>query len=622
MSGFDVLGVVLGTIPLVISALEHYQEGIHTIRRWHSYEAELQSLKRKLGNENAIFINTCQQLLSGIVRSVDHEKLINEPFGELWGDPEIQDQVALRLDHVYKPFNATVVAMVEALEEVKVKLGLDERGEVKWKEGKAIVREIKRFTFTIKRSDYDELLNTISKGNQDLKTLTNQSIQLEPERRIKYHGKLFSQLKEVSSSVYRALRNSLTCGCPGSHRVSLRLAKPKLTPRNEDEQMVQNSNFECALSYGLDDADTAKDCEAWTFVMLRLYEPPPPNPLKPNPLDDITTQRRALSLSSTSVSLLSNAKISKKRPRRVKFSSESILSFQKSEHEYTVTETVTTPRSIATLTAAKTSLQIAASIIHLPLPQGQPQQNLEDPINLCNILRKGINRHQAECLGLISDNTAPQRFQRFGVHPLPEGKEKASIISLRDILEDVDADYPSLTYADGLKLAVDISSGVLQLHKTSWLPGIITSRDVVFLVEDGYPDYSQAFIVKKISSDSEELLPPLSKVTSTATLKRAMFSLGILLLEVFFFEVLDSVWDFRETKVSRRMGSQFSDWKAAKDLLNRVQTMGSPKFYSATHRFLFCEFTSLDTTETFCKEVYGKAISLLEEDYQSSQSLW
>lgn len=130
MSGFEVLGVVLGTIPLVISALEHYQQGLHTIRRWHSYEAELQSLKRRLGIEKAIFVNTCEQLLSGIVCSVDHEKLIEEPFGELWAKPEIIDQVVLRLDHVFEPFRETLVAMNTALGEIKAKLGLDEQGEV------------------------------------------------------------------------------------------------------------------------------------------------------------------------------------------------------------------------------------------------------------------------------------------------------------------------------------------------------------------------------------------------------------------------------------------------------------------------------------------------------------
>jgi hypothetical protein len=30
MSGFEVVGVVLGAIPLVISALEHYSEGVRS----------------------------------------------------------------------------------------------------------------------------------------------------------------------------------------------------------------------------------------------------------------------------------------------------------------------------------------------------------------------------------------------------------------------------------------------------------------------------------------------------------------------------------------------------------------------------------------------------------------
>jgi hypothetical protein len=32
MSGIEVAGLILGSIPLLISALEHYAEGVHTIK--------------------------------------------------------------------------------------------------------------------------------------------------------------------------------------------------------------------------------------------------------------------------------------------------------------------------------------------------------------------------------------------------------------------------------------------------------------------------------------------------------------------------------------------------------------------------------------------------------------
>ena len=67
MSGFEVAGVVLGSLPLIISALEHYAEGIATAKRFWRYKTELRSLILQVNTERGIFINTLEQLLTGIM---------------------------------------------------------------------------------------------------------------------------------------------------------------------------------------------------------------------------------------------------------------------------------------------------------------------------------------------------------------------------------------------------------------------------------------------------------------------------------------------------------------------------------------------------------------------------
>jgi hypothetical protein len=103
-----------------------------------------------------------------------------------------------------------------------------------------------------------------------------------------------------------------------------------------------------------------------------------------------------------------------------------------------------------------------------------------------------------------------------------------------------------------------------------------------------------------------------------------MFSLGLLLPEILFFETLDQVWNSKTGPSTREAMGLFPDWKAATYLLNRDQTTGSPKFYSAVCPFPFCEFTCSDLrmSDSFGKDVYGKTIALLEEDYKSTQLLW
>jgi hypothetical protein len=81
MSGLEIAGVVLGALPLVISALEHYAEGVNTTRRYWRYKTELRSLILNVKTERSIFINTLGQLLAGVVSFEQINVLLLDPCG-------------------------------------------------------------------------------------------------------------------------------------------------------------------------------------------------------------------------------------------------------------------------------------------------------------------------------------------------------------------------------------------------------------------------------------------------------------------------------------------------------------------------------------------------------------
>jgi hypothetical protein len=76
MSGFEGVGVVLGVLPLVISALQSYSYGVQTIRRMLRYKWELDTLITTLETEEVLFRNTCEVLLDGIDGPVEMEELL------------------------------------------------------------------------------------------------------------------------------------------------------------------------------------------------------------------------------------------------------------------------------------------------------------------------------------------------------------------------------------------------------------------------------------------------------------------------------------------------------------------------------------------------------------------
>ncbi|KAF3802455.1 hypothetical protein GCG54_00003258 [Colletotrichum gloeosporioides] len=249
MSGFEVAGVVLGTIPLVISALEHYKQGISTIRTWRNYNRELRILILSLETERVRFQDVCEKLLVGLVSPCQIESMVEDPFGPAWHEDVIQAKIKARLWRSFSIFEDIVKDMEEATKEMMKKLDLQPDGKIKWQEATFVIREFKRASFVLKRSDHAEQMTTIKDGITSLESLIDRNIKMEPERKLRSQGRLMRIVREISGSVYRALRSSFQCSC--AHEVHLGLASRsvELAQKDEDEDVIQKLAFRLALTY-------------------------------------------------------------------------------------------------------------------------------------------------------------------------------------------------------------------------------------------------------------------------------------------------------------------------------------------------------------------------------------
>lgn len=130
MSGFEVAGVVLGSIPLIVSALEHYKQGMSTIKTWRNYDRELRSLIRNLETEKIRFQDICEKLLIGLVPSSQIEHMVDDPFGRLWRQDSVQDAIKARLWRSYELFHSIVKDMEAAIKDIMRRLDLQPDGKV------------------------------------------------------------------------------------------------------------------------------------------------------------------------------------------------------------------------------------------------------------------------------------------------------------------------------------------------------------------------------------------------------------------------------------------------------------------------------------------------------------
>ena len=128
----EAAGLVLAVIPLIISALEYYAEGVTTITKWWNYRRELKSLVRVLDAEYARFLGTCEKLLNGLVSSAELKALIEHPGGPLWKDKLLDCKLKIRLQRSFSSYSRSIEDMVEAVRDLETKLEIGADGKVSY----------------------------------------------------------------------------------------------------------------------------------------------------------------------------------------------------------------------------------------------------------------------------------------------------------------------------------------------------------------------------------------------------------------------------------------------------------------------------------------------------------
>lgn len=316
MSGLEIAGVVLGSIPLLIVALEHYMEGADTVRRYVKYKHELASLHRRLVVEQNMFINTCDLLLSGLVPLNEVSVYLQKPGGAAWKKPEVDANLKKRLQRSYESYFDTIQDLNDAVEEFKKKLKLyPDLGKVQNPDIGIFEQEKRRLALSLRKSTYDGLLTRIEKDNVVLSRLLEQNLWLEQKRAAPPSRKALSDLKAVQNyarSVYSIL--CWKCGCKDSHSANLRL-EPRIEgeigkPKDE-EPVSEELRFRVVFSYGQGKPPSHSAPWSWEEADVSLERELSTPAVKTLALKTTSKQKRSSLLSS----MLRRHKRTKERSR-------------------------------------------------------------------------------------------------------------------------------------------------------------------------------------------------------------------------------------------------------------------------------------------------------------------
>ena len=131
VSGFEVVGVVLGAIPIVISFLENYAKDVERLKDFIKYKNMIQKLSLDLNTQKTLFRDTCERLLNGIVPAgTDLVWLLDNPGGPAWQEVTLEKKLKKRLQHGYEHYMELVEYMKVQLEGLRKSLDVTPTGEV------------------------------------------------------------------------------------------------------------------------------------------------------------------------------------------------------------------------------------------------------------------------------------------------------------------------------------------------------------------------------------------------------------------------------------------------------------------------------------------------------------
>ncbi len=623
MSGFEVAGIVLGSIPLIVTAVEAY---VTFMKDWGKAPAELRSLNRQLTTERAKLYNVCDQLLSDIVPQRDIEPMLQEPMGPLWQAKGANDKIRCMLWNSYAPFEKTVLEIRDALEDMmdRLKVQVTSDGQVsfpwpdsdpasvakssaniscflqaEWVTKGLMTREFKKFLYRLNRKDYQDALATISKGISDLEVLTRLSVSLQPVRRKRSRGKVLNILRDLSTSIYRALRSSILCD--DAHHVSLQLTTRPIEVgyEDEDEKVVHNVQFTVAISFEAADGSTRK--RFWDEMNIRTAKPPGVSPPPAPPMG--------------ATSALQGSGFPAKKPKKVKgvsFSMTQTLSFIGGSPKQPPDVKVALPNP----TWPATDVAFTATITQ-PGPTTGPLHDL------CLAL-KGARETRPLCYGYLIDKEHINNRQ-FEVYPhgTAANSDTWSIVTLRDVLEQQSGLQPLTSLKEKIRLGLAIASSVLQLSKTPWLPEVPTSKNVHFFQRGRLLSYQQPFLLRTFperpsSSQRSRLGEDNSETGSAPTMvdrNTTLFALGIMLLEIMLGSTLDKLREPHEEKMAFD-GDEFGiirDSVTALRLLEKRVALINPVYKAVVERCMGCTAGQDLDDESFRQDVYNGVVMELEE---------
>lgn len=126
MSGFEIAGVVLGSFPIVIEALNTYREAARMWGFWLDIRTEYLKCNNELKFHRLRFNQNLKQLILPIVADqAQVQQLLAKPGSDLWRQPSIEQQLVDRLQDSYESYLDIIQQLQRTMQDLNDELAIN-----------------------------------------------------------------------------------------------------------------------------------------------------------------------------------------------------------------------------------------------------------------------------------------------------------------------------------------------------------------------------------------------------------------------------------------------------------------------------------------------------------------
>lgn len=128
----EIAGLVLGTIPLVIAALEYYETATDKLERFYHWRGQQSMIIRRLGLVSTAYDQNVHLMLMGTGSNDDLSEMIRNAQSHLWRADTLAEDLQSKLGLAYAPTMSTIGEINDIMIRIAADLNIDGADQVKY----------------------------------------------------------------------------------------------------------------------------------------------------------------------------------------------------------------------------------------------------------------------------------------------------------------------------------------------------------------------------------------------------------------------------------------------------------------------------------------------------------